>query len=109
MRESYISMWIMQAVYFTVCGQLFKKISRRPIIRIKRRRQYKNPIKRIKHVIIDEVQDCSAVELLVITNLYEKSSFTLLGDTNQAINYLTGLEKLDDITIPGASLVNRRS
>lgn len=76
-----------------------------PVMMIKATMGYKNPIKRIKHVIIDEVQDCSAVELLVITNLYEKSSFTLLGDTNQAINYLTGLEKLDDITIPGASLV----
>lgn len=76
-----------------------------PVMMIKATMGYKNPIKQIKHVIIDEVQDCSVVELLVITKLYEQSSFTLLGDTNQAINYLTGLDKLDDITIPGASLV----
>ncbi|MBN2853699.1 MAG: AAA family ATPase [Clostridia bacterium] len=76
-----------------------------PIMLIKALIGYKNRIQNIKHVVVDEVQDYSAVELIVITKLYENSSYTLLGDTNQAINYLTGLDTLDEITIPGAFIV----
>lgn len=76
-----------------------------PIMLIKALIGYKNRIQNIKHVVVDEVQDYSAVELIVVTKLYENSSYTLLGDTNQAINYLTGLDTLDEITIPGAFIV----
>ncbi len=41
----------------------------------------------IKHVVIDEVQDYSAIELKVLTLLYSTSTFTVLGDPNQALFY----------------------
>lgn len=41
----------------------------------------------IKHVVVDEVQDYSALELKVLTLLYSTSTFTVLGDPNQALFY----------------------
>jgi len=76
-----------------------------PLMYIKALMGYKNKIKNIKHVVIDEVQDYSVMELLVLTELFKNCSFTVLGDTNQAINYLTGLDTLDELTIKDAFLV----
>ena len=76
-----------------------------PLMLVKSLMGYKNRIKNMKHVVIDEVQDYSVVELLVLTELYKNCSFTVLGDTNQAINYLTGLDTLDELTIKDAFLV----
>ncbi|HOP54888.1 MAG TPA: ATP-binding domain-containing protein, partial [Bacillota bacterium] len=39
----------------------------------------------IKHVVIDEVQDYSALELKVIAQAFSEASFTVLGDTNQSL------------------------
>ncbi|MDD2430186.1 MAG: RNA polymerase recycling motor HelD [Firmicutes bacterium] len=39
----------------------------------------------IKHVVIDEVQDYSALELKVISQAYLGATFTVLGDPNQAL------------------------
>ncbi len=41
----------------------------------------------IKHVVIDEVQDYSALELKVLALIYPDSTFTVLGDPNQALLY----------------------
>ena len=40
----------------------------------------------IKHVLIDEAQDYSLLQLFFIKNLFSNSSFTVLADTNQAIH-----------------------
>lgn len=53
---------------------------------------------RIKHVLIDEVQDYSIEQLAVIQRLFPRSRFTFLGDLNQSImqsdglNHYSGLE-----------------
>ena len=53
--------------------------------------------RRIKHVIIDEAQDYTKLQLQILKNIFEKSSFTILGDVNQTINpyYIYG--SLSDI------------
>ena len=54
----------------------------------------------IKEVVIDEAQDYSRLQYLIIKNIFKKSGFTILGDVNQTINpyykYKT-LESLNDI------------
>jgi len=76
-----------------------------PIMLIKAHMGYKNKIKNIKHVVVDEVQDYSVVELQILTKLFQNSAYTLLGDTNQAINYLTGLNSLDELILPNTYVV----
>ena len=40
----------------------------------------------IKHVIIDEAQDYSLLQLEMLRRIFDKASFTILGDVNQTIN-----------------------
>lgn len=40
----------------------------------------------IKKVVIDEAQDYSKLQYIIIKNIFKKSSFTILGDINQTIN-----------------------
>lgn len=40
----------------------------------------------IRHVVIDEAQDYSYLQYQIIKKLFKYSSFTILGDVNQAIN-----------------------
>lgn len=41
----------------------------------------------IKHVVIDEAQDYTKMQLELLKSLFPNSSFTILGDKNQRINY----------------------
>jgi DNA helicase II / ATP-dependent DNA helicase PcrA len=40
----------------------------------------------IKHIVIDEIQDYSHVQLLAIRTIYPKATHTLLGDRNQIVH-----------------------
>lgn len=40
----------------------------------------------IKHIVIDEIQDYSYLQLLVIQSLHPKAHYTLLGDKNQLVH-----------------------
>ena len=53
---------------------------------------YKESIQSIKHVVIDEAQDYSPLQLFILKELYPKSTFTLLSDVTQAINPITCIE-----------------
>lgn len=50
--------------------------------------------KKMRHVIVDEVQDYSNIQYAVMTDYYSKSTFTSLGDKNQQIHPV-GSEELD--------------
>jgi len=52
------------------------------------------PDRRIRHVIIDEAQDYSAVAYKLFSLLYFHCNITLLGDINQNINTATGIGSL---------------
>ena len=60
----------------------------------------------IKQVVIDEAQDYSKLQYIIIRNIFKKANFTILGDTNQTINpyykYET-LEILKDIFKSGTN------
>lgn len=53
--------------------------------------------KTIKHVIVDEVQDYSFIQLEVLHRLFRDSSLTLLGDPCQSINPYAGNVDSGDI------------
>ncbi|MCK5759615.1 MAG: AAA family ATPase [Clostridiales bacterium] len=60
-----------------------------PVMLLKLFLGYSREFKEIKHLIIDEVQDYSHIEMMVFSRLFKKVPMTLLGDANQAINHLT--------------------
>lgn len=54
----------------------------------------------IKEVVIDEAQDYSKLQYIIIKNIFKKSGFTILGDINQTINpyyKYKSLETLKDL------------
>jgi DNA helicase-2/ATP-dependent DNA helicase PcrA len=54
----------------------------------------------IKEVVIDEAQDYTKLQYIIIRNIFKKSKFTILGDTNQTVNpyyHYDTLESLNEI------------
>lgn len=54
----------------------------------------------IKQVVIDEAQDYNTLQYIIISKIFRKASFTILGDVNQNINpyyHHESLEKLKDV------------
>lgn len=60
-----------------------------PVMLLKLYMGYTRDFEEIKHLIIDEVQDYSHIEMIVFSMLFKRVPMTLLGDANQAINHLT--------------------
>lgn len=50
----------------------------------------------IKQVVIDEAQDYSYLQFLIISKIFKNSNFTILGDVNQTIN---PYYKYDDLSV----------
>lgn len=67
-----------------------------PMMYLKLMMGYTWDFKEIKHLIIDEVQDYSYMEMLIFFSLYDKAQMTLLGDANQAINHVTDSNDLKE-------------
>ena len=51
-----------------------------------------------KHIVVDEVQDYSPLQILLINSLTKGNSLTLVGDLAQGIYYYKGISKWEDIT-----------
>ena len=51
--------------------------------------------KNIKHVVIDEAQDYSILQYIIINKIFRNSNFTILGDVNQTINPYYKYDTLD--------------
>jgi len=65
----------------------------------------------IKQVIIDEAQDYSKLQYIIIKNIFKKANFTILGDTNQTINpyyKYESLSVLKDIFKSGTNYLELR-
>ena len=52
----------------------------------------------IKEVVIDEAQDYSKLQYIIIKNIFKKSGFTILGDVNQTINPYYKYESLESLS-----------
>lgn len=52
----------------------------------------------IKQVVIDEAQDYTRLQYILIKNLFKKADFTILGDINQTINPYYKYSSLNTIT-----------
>lgn len=71
-----------------------------PIIYLKVKLEGLKYNKEIKHIVIDEAQDYSALQFIVLKELTRCNSFTIVGDSNQRITPVTGtipMLDLDDI------------
>lgn len=53
------------------------------------------PFTKIRHVVIDEVQDYNLLQLYLVKYLFPRSSFTLLGDIYQTVNSVTTIQEYD--------------
>lgn len=51
----------------------------------------------IKQVVIDEAQDYNKLQYIIISNIFKKASFTILGDINQNINPYYKYTSLDEL------------
>ena len=51
----------------------------------------------IRQVVIDEAQDYTPFQMLLIRNIFNKASFTILGDVNQTINPFYHYNSLKDL------------
>lgn len=76
-----------------------------PLVYMKMRLEGFQVRDRIKHVVIDEMQDYSAVQYRVISRLYP-GKMTILGDRNQSVNPLSSssAESIRDV-LPDAECV----
>ncbi|MBQ7104387.1 MAG: AAA family ATPase [Bacilli bacterium] len=65
----------------------------------------------IKQVVIDEAQDYSKLQYIIIKNIFKKANFTILGDINQTINpyyKYDSLEILKDVFKSGTNYLELR-
>ena len=51
----------------------------------------------IKQVIIDEAQDYNRLQYIIITKIFQRADFTILGDINQNINPYYSYNSLEDL------------
>ncbi len=51
----------------------------------------------IKEVVIDEAQDYSKLQYMILNKIFKKSGFTILGDINQTINPYYKYNSLNDL------------
>lgn len=51
----------------------------------------------IRQVVIDEAQDYTPFQMLLLRNIFKRASFTILGDVNQTINPFYHYESLEDL------------
>ena len=51
----------------------------------------------IKQIIIDEAQDYSRLQYIILSKIFKKASFTILGDINQTINPYYQYKSLEDL------------
>lgn len=54
--------------------------------------------KYIEQVVIDEAQDYSYLQYVILSKIFKKSSFTILGDINQNINPFYNYDSLEELT-----------
>jgi len=52
----------------------------------------------IRHVVVDEAQDYSPLQMKMIKNLFKGATFTVLGDANQTINPYHKYDSLEEMT-----------
>lgn len=68
-----------------------------PIIFLKTALDAVNDTKSIKHIIIDEAQDYTAVHYGIFKKAFEHSNMTILGDVNQSVNGYMNIGSFDVI------------
>ncbi|HEX2954340.1 MAG TPA: 3'-5' exonuclease, partial [Bacillota bacterium] len=68
-----------------------------PLIYLKSRLHGLGEKVRIKHAVIDEAQDFSLFQFLMLKSVMKEGSFTILGDLNQGIHAYRAIERWEDV------------
>lgn len=68
-----------------------------PLIYLKSRLHGLDDKVRIKHAVIDEAQDFSLFQFLMLKSVMKDGSFTILGDLNQGIHAYRAIERWEDV------------
>jgi DNA helicase-2/ATP-dependent DNA helicase PcrA len=68
-----------------------------PIVFLKTVFDNVNTTKAIKHIIIDEAQDYTAIQYEVFKNAFDHCNMTILGDLNQSMNAYMNIGSFDSI------------
>jgi DNA helicase II / ATP-dependent DNA helicase PcrA len=69
-----------------------------PLLYIKFELEGYPPNFNIQQVVVDEGQDYSKLQYHILSKIFEKSSFTILGDTNQTINPYYKYNNFDELS-----------
>lgn len=74
-----------------------------PLLYLKMKLEGLKPDTKVKHLVVDEMQDYSAVQYIVLSKLFP-CNMTILGDINQSVNPFSasGLETIREI-FPGST------
>jgi len=68
------------------------------LVYIRRRVTMTNEYDYVKHIVIDEAQDFGAMVFGVMKRVLLKTTFTIMGDVSQNINYDSGMNDWEDLT-----------
>lgn len=68
------------------------------LVYIRRRVKMTEEYEFVKHIVIDEAQDFGAMVFGVMKQVLPKTTFTIMGDVSQNINYDSGMNDWEDLT-----------
>lgn len=68
------------------------------LVYIRRRVKMTEEYDYVKHIVIDEAQDFGAMVFGVMRRVLPKTTFTIMGDVSQNINYDSGMNDWEDLT-----------
>ncbi|MBK5195300.1 MAG: AAA family ATPase [Proteiniphilum sp.] len=79
-------------------GSVYEYSDVYPLLYLKMKLEGLKPFTRVKHLVVDEMQDYSAVQYRIISKLYPCKK-TILGDINQSVNPFSssGIETIESL------------
>jgi DNA helicase-2/ATP-dependent DNA helicase PcrA len=108
LRQAYQQLfeWMEQPELFKPAGGKLEYADVFPLIYLKMRLEgVTNPYSRVKHLLIDEMQDYTAVQYLVLGRIFSCRK-TVLGDASQSVNpYTSSTAKQIRLSLPSATTV----
>ncbi|WP_432663475.1 RNA polymerase recycling motor HelD [Wukongibacter baidiensis] len=75
----------------------FEREDLAPLLYIKNRLMALNSKKSFGHIVVDEAQDYSPMQMVILKELSSNNSFTIVGDLSQGIHSYRGINDWDEI------------
>ncbi|MCT4563963.1 MAG: UvrD-helicase domain-containing protein [Maledivibacter sp.] len=78
-------------------GEYFEREDLPPLLYMKNKLMGLSLKKRFSHIVIDEAQDYSPLQMMILKELSSNNSFTIVGDLSQGIHSYRGIDNWNDI------------